>query len=200
MFPELLRRYFPDLDANQIGLLQGHWELLRVWNQKLNLTTIRDVRTAVERHYAESLFLAAHVSPGPIRIVDIGSGPGFPGFPVAVARPECTVTLVESHQRKAVFLREASRKVPNIRVLAVRAEDVKERFDLSVSRAVSYRDLEGSLQRLAPQVLLLAGEEPPPEWPEFVWQSPIPLPWGDRRSLRSGRVSRETLGAVSRET
>ena len=56
--------------------------------------------------------------------------PGFPGFPVAILRPDCQVTLIESHQRKAVFLKEASRGIPNIRVLAKRAEDVQGAFRL----------------------------------------------------------------------
>jgi 16S rRNA (guanine527-N7)-methyltransferase len=73
------------------------------------LSSIRDAETAVVRHYCESLYLAIHLPPGGHRIVDLGSGAGFPGFPIAVARPECSVVLVESHQRKAAFLKEAAR-------------------------------------------------------------------------------------------
>src|SRR5581483_9324513 len=96
------------------------------WNKTLNLTRVESLEQAVERHYAESLFLAAHLPVGALRIVDVGSGPGFPGFPVAVVRGDCAVTLVESHQRKAVFLREASRPLENVEVVAKRAEDVGE--------------------------------------------------------------------------
>jgi 16S rRNA (guanine527-N7)-methyltransferase len=187
VFAELLLQRFPDLEAGKIAVLAGHWELLRLWNKKLNLTTINDVETAVIRHYCESLFLAMHVPPGVLQIADIGSGPGFPGFPVAVLRPDCTVTLIESHRRKAVFLREASRKLPNIRVAAKRAEDVAGVFDLAVSRAVSYQDLEGSLPRLASRAMLLSGQESPPDSIGFVWEAPVPLPWGERRFLRIGR-------------
>jgi len=186
VFPEVLRQHIPDLEASEIALLEAHWELLQRWNKKLNLTTINDLRTAVERHYAESLFLGLHLPPGPLQVVDIGSGPGFPGFPVAVLRPDCTVTLVESHQRKAVFLREACRKLLNVRVLAKRAEDVSEVFDMVVSRAVSYQDLEGNLRRLASQAMLLTGLEAPPDSLGFVWEPPIPLPWGMSRFLRIG--------------
>src|SRR5580693_8645036 len=120
------------------------------WNQTVNLTAIRMREEAIERHYCESLFLGARLPAGALRIADVGSGAGFPGFPVAILRPECSVTLIESHQRKAVFLREASRAVPNVRVLAKRAEDVEETFDWVISRAVSYADLVPFLKKLAP--------------------------------------------------
>ena len=186
MFPDLLRRRLPELESGKIALLEAHWELLQRWNRKLNLTTISDLEAAVERHYAESLFLGMHLPAGPLRVVDVGSGPGFPGFPVAVLRPDCVVTLVESHQRKAVFLREASRKVPNIRVVAKRAEEVAEEFDVAISRAVSYGDLGACLRRLAPRAMLLTGQEEPPESLGFDWEAPVPLPWGERRFLRVG--------------
>src|SRR5206468_1621010 len=97
--------------------------LLR-WNRKLNLISVHTEDQMIERHYYESLFLGQHLPTGSLRIADIGSGAGFPGFVVAVQRPDCTVNLIESHQRKAVFLREAARDVPNIRVSAKRAEEV----------------------------------------------------------------------------
>jgi len=118
----------------------------------------------------------------------VGSGAGFPGFPVAVLRPECSVTLIESHQRKAVFLREASRKVPNVRVLAKRAENVGETFDWVISRAVSYADLAGVLKKLAQNADLLSGAERPPESMGFVWDAPVALPWGSQRFLWTGRA------------
>ena len=95
------------------------------------------------------------VRPQGIRAVDIGTGAGFPGIPIAVVRPECAVTLIESHQRKAVFLREATRDLLNVRVLAMRAEDVKEKFDWIVSRAVSPADV--LKLDLAPNIALLTG-------------------------------------------
>ncbi len=111
------------------------------WNKKLNLTRITDPKQAWERHYLESIRLAHQLPPGPLKIADVGSGAGFPGIPIAVVRPECQVTLIESRQRKAVFLREATRDLPNVRVLPMRAEDVKESFDWVVSRAVRPEDV-----------------------------------------------------------
>jgi 16S rRNA (guanine(527)-N(7))-methyltransferase RsmG len=188
VFSDLLRerlRGIVDLSAAQVAALAEHYELLVRWNQKLNLTTITSLEQAVERHYCESLFLGSHLPPGNVRIVDVGSGAGFPGFPVAILRPDCSVALVESHQRKAVFLREASRKVANIRVVAKRAEDVAEKFDRLISRAVSYEDLNDSLQNLASGADLLTGAEDPPV-SGMVWQKPLQIPWGNARFLRIG--------------
>src|SRR5437868_3656406 len=100
----------PELPLAKLAALEVHYNLLLRWNTVLNLTGITDLDTAVERHYCESIFLAAHLPAGPLRLADIGSGAGFPGLPIAVLRPDCMVTLIESHQRKSVFLREASRK------------------------------------------------------------------------------------------
>jgi 16S rRNA (guanine527-N7)-methyltransferase len=178
---------FPEwVAAGQAAQLEAHFELLTRWNQTLNLTRISDRAEAIERHYNESLFVACHLPSGPLRIADIGSGAGFPGFPVAVVRPECSVTLIESHGRKAVFLREASRKLPNIKVLAQRAEESSETFDWAVSRAVSYADLGKLLARLAAHAALLTGAEEPPPGLGFDWDSPVPLPSSKNRFLRLG--------------
>jgi len=88
-----------------------------------------------------------------------------------------------------VFLRDVSRETKNVRVLAKRAEEVDERFDWAISRAVSYTDIRKALQRLAPRVALLTGDVTPSDLPGFDWEDPIRLPWGDRRFLF---VSRET--------
>jgi 16S rRNA (guanine(527)-N(7))-methyltransferase RsmG len=189
MFADLLRQRLTgvvELSPGQVEALEAHYQLLLRWNRTLNLTSIRRMEEAVERHYCESLFLGAHLPPGCLRIADIGSGAGFPGFPVAVLRPDCSVTLIESHQRKAVFLREASRKLPNVRVLARRAEDVGEQFDWAISRAVSYKDLASFLKNLTASVDLLTGGEAPPDGIGFVWQPAILVPWGGQRFLRSG--------------
>jgi len=185
VFPELISRCAA-LGSEQVAALEAHYALLCKWNKVLNLTTVDRLEEAVERHYCESLFLAQHLTPG--TVADVGSGAGFPGFVVAVVRPDCSVTLIESHQRKAVFLREAARKLPNVRVIAQRAEQVSTVFDWAISRAVSYSDLAKSIRRLSRRVALLTGaEEPPADW-SLEWEA-IPLPSGKQRFLR---VSRET--------
>ncbi len=176
-----------DLHAEQLSALASHYDLLVRWNRKVNLTAIRTLEEAVERHYAEALFLGVHLPPGPLEVADIGSGAGFPGFPVAVLRPDCRVTLIESHQRKAVFLREASRGLSNVRVIAKRAEEIESSFDHVISRAVSYEDLSPALKKLAPNADLLTGADAPPADLGFQWAEPVPLPWGVRTYLRCGR-------------
>jgi len=191
VFRDQLRQRLPELPTQKIALLEAHYELLLRWNKTINLTTIKELEAIVERHYCESIFLGSHLPANPVSIADIGSGAGFPGIPVAVLRPDCMVTLIESHQRKAVFLREASRKLANVQVLSRRAEEVSDRFDVAVSRAVSYQDLGRSLDKLTSNAMLLSGGETPPGALGFVWDEPIVLPWGNQRFLRIG-VSRET--------
>lgn len=193
MFPDLVRRC-ADITVEQAQRLQAHYELLCRWNRVINLTRIDRLEEAVERHYCESLFLATHL-PETGSVVDVGSGGGFPGLVVAIARPGCSITLVESHQRKAAFLKEAARGLPNVRVCAVRGEEILEDFEWLISRAVSYADLTAVI-RLAPRIALLTGgEEPPRSW-VLVWEV-IRLPWGKQRVLRLGGGS---AGSVSRET
>jgi 16S rRNA (guanine527-N7)-methyltransferase len=156
------------LTPQQLTLLEEHYRLLLRWNQKINLTRITSLQDAVRYHYCESLFLAARLPTGSLRIIDIGSGAGFPGIPVAIYRPECAIDLVESHQRKAVFLREAARELANVRVLPKRAEAVEDSYDWTIPRAVRPADV---LQlALSPHVAVLGTEGEN-------------LPWGDHRAL-----------------
>jgi 16S rRNA (guanine527-N7)-methyltransferase len=189
MFHKLLEQRLvgiAEVTRAQADALSAHYELLLKWNKVLNLTTVEGLETAVERHYCECVFAAAHLPAGEWSIVDAGSGAGFPGIPIAVMRPECLVTLVESHQRKAVFLREASRGMANVKVAATRLELVTGTFDWLVSRAVSYRDLMPGFRGLARQFELLSGAEGPPAVPGVRWEEPIALPWGKQRFLRIG--------------
>jgi 16S rRNA (guanine527-N7)-methyltransferase len=181
-----------DLSDLQITQLYEHYDLLQRWNRKINLTSIPSGPEAVIRHYCESLFFAATL---PVTekasVADIGSGAGFPGIPMAILRPEWTVALVESHQRKAVFLREATRELSNVRVLPSRAEDVKDSFDWLVSRAVDPREVLTNIPRLAPQIGLMLGEddwEALKSYKSIAWDQPIRLPWGDRRLCVVGQV------------
>jgi len=170
-FKSLLRlefSHYGTITDDQLALLEQHYQLLLRWNQKMNLTRITSLTDAVRYHYCESLYLAESLPQSALRIADIGSGAGFPGIPVAIYRPDCEVHLVESHQRKAVFLGEATRKLLNTRVLPIRAEDVTETYDWMISRAVRPDDV--LKLNLAPNVSILGtqGEK---------------LPWGESRAL-----------------
>jgi 16S rRNA (guanine527-N7)-methyltransferase len=189
MFAEVLRSKLAgicQLSESQIEGLTSHYELLTRWNKVLSLTSVRTLEEAVERHYCESIFAACHLPKGPVSVADVGSGAGFPGIPIAIVRHDCSVALIESHQRKAAFLKEASRGLVNVRVLAKRAEDVLETFDWVVSRAVRYSDIAGVLMRLGRSAELLTGEVQASELPGFEWRQTIRLPWGERRYLWIG--------------
>lgn len=106
-----------------------------------NLTSIDVHATGVDLHLADSLSGLVLASLGQAgTIVDLGSGGGFPGLPLAVARPECAVTLVESERRKAGWLARASADLPNVRIVAERAErlavDERERWSAATARAL----------------------------------------------------------------
>jgi 16S rRNA (guanine527-N7)-methyltransferase len=190
MFAEVLRSKLAgicQLSESQIEGLTSHYELLTRWNKVLSLTSVRTLEEAVERHYCESIFAACHLPKGPVSVADVGSGAGFPGIPIAIVRHDCSVALIESHQRKAAFLKEVSRGLGNVRVLAKRAEDVLETFDWVISRAVRYSDIAGALTRLGRNVELLTGEARASDLPGFQWRQTIRLPWGDRRYLWIGQ-------------
>ncbi len=174
----------------QVGQLSEHYSLLERWNKKINLTTVEPGPQMVIRHYCESLFFAVHLPADTGSIADIGSGAGFPGFPIAVLKSDSRVTLIESHQRKAVFLRESTRGLRNSSVFAKRAEDVTTTFDWIVSRAVNPSEVIQLAPRLASNVGLMLSEQ------DFLaiqavkhiaWSEPIRLPWGDRRICVYGK-------------
>lgn len=183
------------LSEQQIRQLHDHYQLLHLWNKKINLTSVKPGVETLVRHYCESLFFGAHFpgEPERVTIADLGSGAGFPGVPLAVLKPEWRVTLIESNQRKGVFLREATRNLGNVSVLAQRAEDISIAYDWLVSRAVSPPEVLRNLPRLAPQVGLMLGEgdfSTVKSTPNIAWGEPVRLPWGDRRICVYGEVSR----------
>jgi 16S rRNA (guanine527-N7)-methyltransferase len=162
--------------------LAAHYALMLKWNEKMNLTRVTDLAEAVERHYAESVWCALQLPPDLASVADIGSGPGFPGVGIAAARPACRVTLVESDQRKAAFLKESTRGWGNVDVLAKRAEAIRDRhWDALTARAVRPADVRALLPRLAPAAYLLVGE------PDAGAER-IRLPWGESRYLSIERA------------
>jgi 16S rRNA (guanine(527)-N(7))-methyltransferase RsmG len=176
----LFREFLPyrHLSQLELELLEQHYLLLQRWNRTLNLTRITNLDESVKLNYCESLFLGIKFPPGPLRVADVGSGAGFPGVPIAIVRSDIAVTLIESHQRKAVFLRESSAGIPNLRVLPIRAEDCSERFDWVVSRAVSEKMLLSL--KLAPNMALLQA-------PRINPHAFLPSPWG--RGIRMFHVA-----------
>ena len=175
----------------QVDKLEAHYEMLKRWNTKLNLTATLDIR----KHFGESLFLGsvmAGFTEGSATVADIGSGGGFPGMPLAILRPEWQVTLVESDHRKSIFLRECAGLAPNVRVLTDRAENLAGHFDWVVSRAVTpefvaevalrHGERVGMILREAPQVAGITNE---------VAQD---LPWTGTGVVWIGRVEPSAQG------
>src|SRR6266487_5994959 len=114
LFAELLTQQLhgiAELTPSQVASLYSHFLLLSKWNVRMNLTSWAVPREIITRHYCESIFFAAKVpgAPDGTSIVDLGSGAGFPGVPMAILHPGWQVALVESHQRKSVFLKESTR-------------------------------------------------------------------------------------------
>jgi 16S rRNA (guanine527-N7)-methyltransferase len=105
----LLTPYLPAPPADLLPQLSTYLDLLLKWNARTNLTAIRDPEEIVRRHFGESLFAARHLAPDTPTLLDFGSGAGFPGLPIALLRSEIAVTLAESQNKKATFLREAVR-------------------------------------------------------------------------------------------
>jgi 16S rRNA (guanine527-N7)-methyltransferase len=172
----------PYLDAPAAILpqLSAYLDLLLKWNARTNLTAIRDPEEIVRRHFGESLFAARHLAPRPLTLLDFGSGAGFPGLPIAILRPDITVTLAESQNKKAAFLREAVRTLAlSVEVWANRVEDMpaSRQFHTVALRAVDRMEaaLTAAAPRASDQLLLLSGPNPPLP-PEFSLESEIRLP------------------------
>jgi len=191
-FGRLLVRHFSvagKVSECQIDLLWQHYDLLLRWNRILNLTGIKTMERAVLRHYCESLFAALHLPTEPVSVLDIGSGAGFPGIPMAIYRPDSRFTLAESHVRKAAFLREATRKLWNVRVIARRAGTIEEVFDWVVCRAVAWKQLRKHAGRLGREVALLvsrADADAVSASKGWEWRSPVSLPWSQTGVLLIG--------------
>ena len=125
-------------DETQARLLQ-YLALIRKWNRVHNLTAMREPEMILIRHLFDSLAILPHIA-GP-RIVDVGSGAGLPGIPLALVRPEWQVVLLESNHKKAVFLQQAriELKLMNVEIVAERVENFRSAsgFDTVISRAFS---------------------------------------------------------------
>ncbi len=156
----------------------------------MNLTAIRDPVAIVQRHFGESLFLATLLPPGPATVADVGSGAGFPGFPVAVLHPDLEVTLVESVTKKAMFLKEVARNVPNVRVARERFETLPGHFAWLITRAVR---LDPKLFLKADRVAILTSSSGNLPRQNLTRLELHPLPWNPSLVVAIGDVSRETF-------
>src|SRR5215467_13370952 len=136
-----LAQFGVTLSADQANQVLTYLKLLLRWNEKINLTAIRDPVEILYRHFCESMFAGARVPIENGRLADVGSGAGFPGLPLKIQRPDLHVFLIESNVKKATFLAEVTRnlKLTETRVLVSRYEELAEELtplDTVCSRAV----------------------------------------------------------------
>jgi 16S rRNA (guanine527-N7)-methyltransferase len=146
---ELLQPFGLQLDSHQVSQLKTYLELLLRWNARINLTAIRDAEECVTRHFGESLFLSCHEQLRG-RLLDIGSGAGFPGLALKIIFPELEITLLELVAKKRAFLKEVARQCDfeKVVVSSQRLEEISDfdlRFDAATARAV------GQIERLVTQ-------------------------------------------------
>ncbi len=145
----------PYLDQTPTGLgekLSLYLDLLMKWNARTNLTAIREPEEIVRRHFGESLFTGSRL-PEAATLLDFGSGAGFPGLPIQLLRPNLAVTLAESQNKKASFLREAVRTLDlKTEVWGARVEAMPEswQFDIVTLRAVD--NMVAALEAAVPRV------------------------------------------------
>ena len=156
------------LDPALSAPLRAYLALIVQWNRAYNLTAVRDPEQMVTLHLLDSLAIVPFVPAG-ARLVDIGSGAGLPGIPLALALPSLEVTLVETVGKKARFLREAVRQLdlaPRVRVLECRGEQVEEpaAHDCLVARALGTLAMllatGGHLLRPGGRLLAMKGQVP----------------------------------------
>jgi len=172
------------LDAALAPPLLTYLALLNRWNRTYNLTAIRDPLEMVTRHLLDSLAMQPYLEQG--TLADLGTGPGLPGIPLAIARPQLQVTLVESNGKKARFMREAVRQLGlrNARVAESRAEALAEpgAYDNLTARAMDTLagiiQVGGHLLRPGGRLLAMKGVHPHDEIAQLPagWQVEQVLP------------------------
>lgn len=197
---KLLEPFDLQLGCGQIAQIATYLELLLRWNQKINLTAIRTPEECVTRHFGESLYLSRKLELSG-RLLDVGSGAGFPGLALRIVFPELLTTLLEPVAKKRAFLKEAARAcgIPAVEVRGERLEDFiaqsgAPQFDTVTARAV------GRLDRLIPQALevlepggricLWVSRAQAGELDKFRgkirWGEPIRVPLGREREIWVG--------------
>jgi 16S rRNA (guanine527-N7)-methyltransferase len=182
------------LSNDQLSRVAIYLELLLKWNAKINLTAIRTPEEILSRHFGESFFAARHLVSGdapPSSAIDIGSGAGFPGFPLKIWCPDLRATLIESNGRKATFLREVSRslELSGVEIVSMRAEEVDAQADLVTVRAVErFESILPVAERLLShggRLGLLIGsaqqEIAKKLLPRLDWQNSLPVPLSQNR-------------------
>ena len=145
MTKELIFSLIPGASEEQANKFIKYYELLIEWNEKMNLTAITEEREVAEKHFADSL-LPMELIPKNARCIDVGPGAGFPAIPLMIMRPYITVTLLDSLNKRLIFLDEVIRALgleKSAKTLHMRSEDAgraaahRDAYDVALSRAVA---------------------------------------------------------------
>src|SRR5579871_6348752 len=186
------------VSSQQIQQIQQYISILLRWNDKINLTAIRDPLEILYRHIFESMFGVVSIPVEKCRLADVGSGGGFPGIPMKILNPEIELMLIESNVKKATFLTEVVRELglTGVRVLVSRYEELSEEvapLDVVCSRAVGefgpFLDWASSPAISAQKVALWIGAqdaESVRRLRTWSWEEPKPIPHSIRRFLLVG--------------
>jgi 16S rRNA (guanine527-N7)-methyltransferase len=185
------------LERDTADRFAAYCALLLRWNARMNLTAVRDEEGILSRHFVESIACARVLPAGITTLLDFGSGAGFPGIPIALCRPEIAVTLAESQNKKAGFLREAVRSLGvTATVHRGRAELLPAQFDCVVLRAVDRmaQAIESASRLIGPRGWLAVmttddGLKPPQSasGTAFLWTETRLLPGSEKRLLALGQ-------------
>lgn len=140
----LYTRWMPQLTREQIKAFALYQDMLQDWNSRMNLTAITQPEEVASKHFADSVLPAALLPPG-AKVIDVGTGAGFPGLPLRILRPDIQLTLLDSLQKRIGFLNALCQALgfADVALLHARAEDagrdpaLRGRFDVALSRAVA---------------------------------------------------------------
>ena len=138
--PETIEKYFPNLTSEQISKFQRLEQLVREWNDKINVISRKDTDNIYEHHILHSLAIAKVKQFKPSeKVLDVGTGGGFPGIPLAIMFPETKFTLIDSIEKKINVVKSMSEelKLSNVEAFKMRSELMPAKFDCIVSRAVT---------------------------------------------------------------
>lgn len=141
---ELAKEINIEFSVEQLEKLYRYMELLLEWNEKINLTAITDPEEIILKHFIDSLTILKEIKDNE-KVVDVGTGAGFPGIPLSIMNETIKITLVDSLNKRLIFLQDVidELKLKNVKIVHARAEDFgkdknyRETFDVAVSRAVA---------------------------------------------------------------
>lgn len=140
-----VKHYGKDISEQITSQFEIYMNLLKEWNQKINLTAIEEDREIIIKHFIDSLSILPYIPAQKMRLIDVGTGAGFPGIPLKIANPDIDVTLLDSLEKRIKFLNEiiTATNISGIKAVHGRAEDMgvnpvyREKFDIAVARAVA---------------------------------------------------------------